>query len=83
MLPGEHQAYIHREIFRSWLRQRTVSRLRARQDYKVATFGIIFWNFRLHQIRHVILSRYILGDRGIGGRVRENNANRFLLRING
>ena len=42
-----------------------------------------FWNFRLHQISHVILSRYILGDRGIGGGVRENNANRFLLRING
>ena len=44
---------------------------------------IIFGNFRLHQISHVILSRYILGDRGIGGGVHENNANRFLLRING
>ena len=30
-----------------------------------------------------MLSRYILGDRGIRGGVRENNANRFLLRING
>ena len=42
-----------------------------------------FLNFRLRQISHVILSRYILGHRGIGGGVRENNANRFLLRING
>ena len=30
-----------------------------------------------------MLSRYILGDRVIGGGVRENNANRFLLKING
>ena len=39
---GGHQAYIHRRIFRSWLRQRAVSRLRAPQDYKVATLGIVF-----------------------------------------
>ena len=38
-----------------------------------------FWNFRLGQNSDVILSRYILGGRGIGGGVRENNANRFLL----
>ena len=37
---------------------------------------IIFWNFRLGQNSDVILSRYILGGRGIGGGVRENNANR-------
>ena len=36
----------------------------------------------VRQISHVKLSRYILGHRGIGGGVRKNNANRFLLRIN-
>ena len=40
-------------------------------------------HFKLvRQISHVKLSRYILGHRGIGGGVRKNNANRFLLRIN-
>ena len=42
---------------------------------------IKFWNFRLRQISHVILPHYILENRGIGGGVRENNANRFLLRM--
>ena len=40
-----------------------------------------FWNFRLGQNSDVILLRYILGGRGIGGRLRENDANRFLLRM--
>ena len=35
---------------------------------------INFWNFRLGQIRQVILSHYILRGRGIGGGVCENNA---------
>ena len=34
---------------------------------------IIFLNFRLGQNSDVIISRYILGGRGIGGGVRENN----------
>ena len=41
----------------------------------------ISWNFRLGQNSGVILSHYILGGRGIGGGVRENNADRFLLRM--
>ena len=40
-----------------------------------------FWNYRLGQISHFILSHYILGGRGIGGGVRENNAYCFLLRM--
>ena len=40
-----------------------------------------FWNFRLGQIRHILLSRYILGGRGIGGGVHENNTYCFLLRM--
>ena len=40
-----------------------------------------FWNFWLGQICHVILSHFILGGRGIGGRVRENNAYCFLIRM--
>ena len=36
----------------------------------------------VRQISHVKLSRDILGHKGIGGGVRKNNANRFLLRIN-
>ena len=56
-------------------------------SYRPSHFMLVerqqFWNFRLRQISHIILSRYILGNRGIGGGVRENNANRFRLRING
>ena len=40
-----------------------------------------FWNFRLGQISHAILSHCILGGRGIGEGVRENNAYCFLLRM--
>ena len=40
-----------------------------------------FWNFRLGQNSCIILSRYILGGRGIEGAVCENNANRFLPRM--
>ena len=40
-----------------------------------------FWNFRLGQISHAILSHFILGGRGIGEGVRENNAYCFLLRM--
>ena len=39
------------------------------------------WNFWLGQISHVILSDFILGGRGIGGGVRENNPYCFLLRM--
>ena len=42
---------------------------------------INFWNFRLGQIRQVILSHCILRGRGIGEGVRENNAYCFLLRM--
>ena len=44
---GGHQAYIDEKIdlwrieFCSWLRPRTVSRLHARQDYKVATLSAL------------------------------------------
>ena len=44
---GGQQAYIHEKIdlwrieFCSWLRPRAVSRLRARQDYKVATLSAL------------------------------------------
>ena len=39
------------------------------------------WNFQLGQNSDVILSRSILGGRGIRGGVLENNANRFTLRM--
>ena len=35
-----------------------------------------FRNLQLGQVSHVILSRYILGGRGIPGEVRVNHANR-------
>ena len=40
---------------------------------------INFWNLRLLRISHVILSHFILGDRGIGGGVREYNVYCFPL----